>query len=564
MKIFNYYFTALTVLSYIFPLIATQYSNTNGPAGPLRAAIRACPYITCPDLSCAGSTGATGSSAPCASGAIASLTCLAVNQNETIRGSLSTACETINNNLIVGGSTDLKGILQVGQATQIVGMVCAEQRVGVGENASISGNELLLGILTVDDGAVIDIGLTQNGNQTNNANLIISGNETIGTTLVAQGTANLNGPTIAAAGLTVTNGETISSGGLTILAGGATLTGNVCIIGNEIVTDVIVNDELTVDENAVLANVTTSPATTLITNSSVIFNDGLTIAAGNEVINNGNLNLTSGNLTVGGASTFAGRITANGGQIVNGGLTVNGGQNIPMGNLTITTGNAIIAGSLSVNGSITGSGGASLKSLTITDPLNASSATGPAALVVAGGVGVGKDVWKGGSEFFTNVATAGGTPAPLNYYEEACFTTPFVWGGATVEPATAVTIKMVRVGDVVNLIVPVITINNPGVHVDVINSVNPLPFRFRPTTTIRGASSTVVSTIFGAGATGILGITGRLGEYNVDPSGTITFGLAGPNMSPQRISSLDFVEEDSNTITYNVNAGNCSCRLPRP
>ena len=94
-----------------------------------------------------------------------------------------------------------------------------------------------------------------------------------------------------------------------------------------------------------------------------------------------------------------------------------------------------------------------------------------------GGVGIGMDLWIGGSEFFENVITQGGTPSPFNYYEETCFTTQFA-----AEPSTSgfITIGIVRVGSIVNLLIPTITLGGPTTA-DTVHTVpgDELPPRFK-------------------------------------------------------------------------------------
>ena len=216
-----------------------------------------------------------------------------------------------------------------------------------------------------------------------------------------------------------------------------------------------------------------------------------------------------------------------------------------------------LEGSVSAGGSIISSAGQSMFSdLTITSTENALCSTGPGALVVDGGVGIADDLWEGGCQFFETVELDGGIPGCFDYYEEAYFSTSFIWGGQPVTPATSVLVQIVRVGDIVNLIIPAIIINNPGVHIDVISSSTPLPARFRPNSTVRGAASTVIYNI----PANTPAVVGQLGEFNIAPSGVISIGLPGPAISPQLITSTNYVYADINTITYNVNAGVRTCK----
>lgn len=579
MKTTKYFIALLIICSINNQTWAEKKQKLSGPIS------RACPV--CPDFSCptaatggTGNTGFTGFTGPCDAGSAAPFCCLDVVNNIRVQGSVRAECVTISNQLSVSGNVDIKENLIVEELTDFVDDVCMERSLNVLGNVSVSGDVGILGKITVGDGAVINgftgpgpSGITGPalqvfGNEAVSGNVSVGGSETVGGNLDVGCAANIIGLLTASGGLLVNNGSTIFNGGLTILEGGATINNNLCINGNETVSgDVTANGILTVDGNSTFNNFNVSPSGTLITNSNVVFNAGLTVANGDEVIRSGNLTIDEGNLSVGGTSTFQSRITANGGALINGGLTVNGGQRNAVGDLVVTTGDGIFTGDLEVNGTISGNGAASLLSLTLTDLTN-SLDPNSGTLVLTGGVGVAKDVWVGDSLFLPNITVGPiapgvtgpvtiGTPTPLNYYEETCFSTRFIWGGLTVNPPESVLIRAVRLGNVVNLLIPPIYYDNPGVHIDVVTSTNALPVRFRPFTTIRGASSTIIyNDITGLTPEEVLegqtNATGVLGEYDVSPAGTITFGLPGGSLGPQRIISGNFVEVDANTITYNI------------
>ncbi len=550
--------------------------------GPISRACPVCPDFSCPTSATGGTgiTGITGFTGPCDAGSAAPFCCLDVVNNIRVQGSVRAECVTITNQLSVSGNVDIKENLIVEELTDFVDDVCMERSLNVLGNVSVSGDVGILGKITVGDGAVINgftgpgpSGITGPalqvfGNEAVSGNVSVGGSETVGGNLNVGCAANVIGLLTASGGLLVNNGSTIFNGGLTIVEGGASINNNLCINGNETVSgNVTANGILTVDGNSTFNNFTVSPSGTLITNSNVVFNAGLTIANGDEVIRSGNLTIEEGNLSVGGTSTFQSRITANGGALISGGLTVNGGQRNAVGDLVVTAGDGIFTGDLDVNGTISGGGAATLLSLTLTDLTN-SLDPNSGTLVVTGGVGVAKDVWIGDSLILPNItngpAATGvtgpvtiGTPTPLNYYEETCFSTPFIWGGLTVNPPESVLIRAVRLGNVVNLLIPPIHYDNPGVHIDVVTSTKALPVRFRPFTTIRGASSTIIyNDITGLTPEEVLAgetnATGVLGEYDVSPAGIITFGLPGSSLGPQRITSGNFVEVDANTITYNI------------
>lgn len=572
MKTIKYF----VVLSILLHTISTFGQKANGPIS------RACPL--CPDFSCptsptgggTGNTGFTGFTGPCTPGTAAPFCCIEVLNNITVQGSLIADCITVTNQFSVSGNADIKENLCVEGLTDFVDDVCMERSLNVLGNASVSGDVGAFGKLTVGGGAVINgftgpgpSGLTGPalqviGNEVVNGNLSVGQSETIGQNLAVGCAATVQGLLTASGALLVNNGSTIFNGGLTVDDGGATINNNLCINGNETVSANVTANELTVDGNANFNNFTIGPSGTLITNNGVVFNAGLTIAAGDEIIKSGNLTLTEGDLSVAGTSTFISRITANGGATISGGLTVNGGQRNSVGDLNVSAGNAEFTGDLRVEGTINGGTG-TLFSLTLTDTTN-SLDPNSGTLIVTGGVGVAKDIWIGDSLFLPNItfgpAAPGvtgpmtiGVPTALNYYEETCFSTPFIWGGQTVNPPESVLIRAVRLGNIVNLIIPSIYYNNPGPHIDVVTSTRALPVRFRPFTTIRGASSTVIFN----NAFAPTGLTGILGEYDVSPGGIITYGIPGPALGPQRIPSIGFVEVDANTITYNIDG----CMSPR-
>jgi predicted acyltransferase (DUF342 family) len=572
------------------------------PSGPisnpnqnLYRSVVTCPV--CPDFTCTGITGITGitgctgpgCTGPCTPEITAVFCCLDISESVTIRGFATVDTEVIEGNLLVGGNVDFKGDLIVQGDGNLQQNACIGRNLDIGNDLSIGGFEVILGTLTANSSVSINGDSTLNGNESLNGSLSVTSNSTIGQNLQVAGSATFAGLLIANSGPTGLTGPTfnifngsIINGGLIILntgctaptgpvfCTGAVIGGNVCIIGDELVTgDFNVGGDLTVDKNATFNGGFTSTGT-LITNNTVTMNDGLTIASGNQIINAGNLNLidAGGLLTVGGASagcqisqtsttTFQGTVTANAGAIISGGLTVEEGETVPVGNFEVPQGSAIVEGKVSAGGSITSSAGQSqFGGLTITSTQNALCATGPAALVVAGGVGIAKDLWKGSCQFFANVEEEGGTPGCLDYYEETCYSTAFTWGGQPVTPATNVLVRIVRVGNLVNILIPEIIINNPGAHIDVIKSASPLPARFRPTTTIRGAASTVVTNDPATNPA----VVGQLGEFDVSPSGILTIGLPGDSISPQRIFSTDYVYADINTITYNIDGCARTCK----
>lgn len=556
---------------------AQEVNQVDGPIS--RAFCLPCPNFPCPSCggSITGGTGQTGATGICPispTGNVVPATFPCLDAGSAFLTSVSTECQVVQDDLIVTLNADIKDNASICRDLRGANDACIGQELAVGQDATIDGNTVILGRLTVNDSTIINDSLFNNGNATVTGSLSITGSATVND-LNVQGNATFAGLLTATGGLSVFNGQVIQSGGLLITGcigtgcTGAIISGNVCINGDETVTGDKFVEELTVDQLATLNNVTIGTGVTgrgmLVTNDFVTMNDGLTIAAGNQVIRTGNLTLSSGDLFVNNPaaiSNFIGAVTANNGAIISGGVIVNDGQSVETGDLNVLLGNGSIEGTLTVNGSITGLGAATLNTLTITDQTNSLSPTGPAALVVNGGAGIAKDIWIGGDQYFTNVIAEGGTPCAFNYYEESCFSTTFTWAGVTTTPSASVLIHVVRVGNLVNLIIPPIILNNPGRHIDVIKSFTPLPQRFRPFTTVRGAASTIV---YNAPAPIVLDppvIIGQLGEFDVSPAGIITLGLPGAALGPQRIDSIDFVMADANTITYSIDGCDNTCKMP--
>lgn len=591
MKICNGLFIAfICILPTISVAKKKKIKQINQPAGPIsnpnqypnRAIIITCPV--CPNFVCTGAltgiTGITGCTGPgCTGPCIPDITsvfcCLNISQSATIRGSVVAEMQTIEGTLDIGDSVNFKSEVIVEGNGNLQQDACIGGSLSVGNDANIGGFEVILGTLTSNGNAIINGGLVESGDQILNGSLTVTGNSNIGQNLLVGGSSTISGQLIANGGptgpsLNVFNGSIINNG-LTILNTGCTaptgpgfctgisLAGNVCIIGDELITgNFDVNGELTTDKNALFNGAFTNTGA-LIANNTVTLNDGLTIANGDEIINAGNLNLIdpAGILQVNGHSTFQVTFNTNAGAIISGGLVVQDGQTLPVGDFSVPQGSAVVGGSVSVGGSIISSAGQSqFANALINSTENALCSTGPGALVIAGGAGVAKDVWEQGCQFFSVVEADGGIPGCLDYYEETCFSTAFIWGGQPVTPATNVLVQLIRVGNIVNIIIPEIIINNPGAHIDVISSASPLPTRFRPNTTIRGAASTVITNTPATNPA----VVGQLGEFNVSPNGTISIGLTGNAISPQRILSTDYVYADINTITYSIDGCARTCK----
>lgn len=570
-------------------LVAKKKKITNPvqqPAGPISnpetncyRSVVTCPV--CPNFICTGITGITGitgctgpgCTGPCIPDITSNFCCLEISQSATVRGFVTAETETISGNLTVGANANFKDELIVEGKGDLRQNACIQNNLSVGNDFSVGGFEVILGTLNANSGALINGNLTQIGNEILNGSLSITGNSTVAQNLTVNGAASFaglltanspSGPSLSVFnGSIVNNGLIILNSSCTAPTGptfctGAIINGNFCTIGDELVAgDFNVGGDLTVDKNAIFNSDFISNST-FITNNTVTMNDGLTIAQGDEIINVGNLQLidSAGVFEVNGQSTFQGAITANAGALMSCGLIVEDGQTVPLGDFEIPQGSAIVEGSVNAGGSIISNMGRSqFANLNITSTQNSLCSTGPAALTVNGGIGIAKDLWEGNCQYFADVEAEGGTPGCLDYYEESSYTTAFIWGGLTVNPPISLTIRIIRVGNIVNLYIPEIIYNNPAVHIDVITSTNPLPARFRPTSTIRGASSTIIYRNINSGD-----LVGELGEFDISPSGIITFGLSGDALAPQRIVSDGLVYTDINTITYNINGSERTCK----
>ena len=107
-----------------------------------------------------------------------------------------------------------------------------------------------------------------------------------------------------------------------------------------------------------------------------------------------------------------------------------------------------------------------------------------------------------------------------------------------------VDVGIVRIGNLVNLLLPIMIF---GSGADTVHSITQLPPRFAPSCVVRGAASTIINN------------TSQLGEFEVRPDGTIIFGLPGPLLGPQPFIAAAGAQVDINTITYN--RLNCGCNV---
>ncbi len=566
-----------------------------GPtSGEIKSICPPCVSLTCPNPSPSGATGCSGPGCVCTPDTTATVCCLNIDNTITTEGNLNIGNQTVIGDVLVQLNANFKDGMVVEENGNFSNNVCIASDKNVDGNVNIGGFSVVLGRLTLNTGVLSVSGTTGtiniNSNPIINGSVTVTGNQSVTGSITVGGTAIFNGPIIVsgisgtsgasgAGQVIVNNGSTISGGLIILNPSGCTgctglfVGGNACIIGDVIAEDVLVRGQLTVDRLTTLNNVTTATGGTFIVNGPAVLNDGLTIT-GDEIMQGGS-KFVGGNLTVNGDTELQSPVFINEGGTISGGLVVMNGSTVD--SLALPSGNLSVSGVVNVNGPIVSSAGIStLSSLRLTDTANSSCPTGPeGALIVLGGAGIGasgaigKNLWIGGAEYFANTQAEGGVPTSFDYYEESCYATAFTWGGLTVNPPASVMVRVIRVGNIVNLLIPATIYNNPGIHIDVITSTNPMPERFRPFTTVRGASSTIISNV--PTEVGPI-VLGGLGEYDVSPAGIIRFGIpataSGPlgpvitnALGPQRIFAQDFVQKDIDTITYNINGCENRCKL---
>lgn len=520
--------------------------------GPIGRSCNVCPDFTCASYTGqTGETGTTGVTCPtctqCTGYCPSPLSECVKVETAFVDQSLVVNCQTINNALVVNKSVDIKGNLTTEEEATLSSIVCMGNDLDVATDLSIEANAVILGQLVTNQ-AAIEGGLEEIGLLNIQGNTIVNKDQTITGSATIQGAAAIGGNLLIDNGVSVSHGETINNGGLIVSEGNVSITSNACINGNQSVSGDVTANTIVVDGVSTFNTLTSGSNTDFTANKSTTLNSNLTITNGDQLNIAGTLSLTQGDLLVQGTTLLENVTTIENGALISKGLTVSNGQTIQQGNLEVTQGNFTIGGTLRVNGAINSTGPASFGNLTVTSPQQSTSIFS-GSLITNGGVGIENDLWVGNAEY---LPTNQGVAAGLDYYEETVYATIFTWGGITVSPGLSIPIRLVRIGDLVNVMIPAFVINNPGNHVDVISSTNPIPSRFAPAQTVRGPSSTIV--YYGAS-----GAQGSLGEFNISPQGTITLGLPSTTFGPSTVTSSGAVQIDYNSFTYRVGGNNCSC-----
>lgn len=113
------------------------------------------------------------------------------------------------------------------------------------------------------------------------------------------------------------------------------------------------------------------------------------------------------------------------------------------------------------------------------------------------------------------LATAGGTPTALNYYEE--FSTTITWTGACISGSTTTTMDLTRIGRSVFMTIGTLSATGTG-NASTIVSSGAIPSRFRPATNLVAAAVNVLYTT-NAGL-GVLNVTSSNGNLTVGLTNT--------------------------------------------
>jgi hypothetical protein len=263
--------------------------------------------------------------------------------------------------------------------------------VGIGGDIYVGGNTTLLGDLAVDGGDITTTQSTFNIANSNATTVGIAGAGTAITLGAATGYTNIRNETR----VTITTESNATNSGALIVSGGAGIGGNAYVGGNIVTTgDVAVNGgDLTttaetfnlVNENATAVNFAGASTATIIS-----------AATGYTAIRN-QTTITS---TVNATSAVTGALQVRGGVGIGGALWVEQTLRV-INNATM----ANVSAALTTVTNLTVNGPALVTNvLTVSETQN-SNATTNGAVRVAGGVGVVKDVFLGGS------ITAGATLA---------------------------------------------------------------------------------------------------------------------------------------------------------
>ena len=215
---------------------------------------------------------------------------------------------------------------------------------------------------------------------------------------------------------------------------------------------------------------------------------------------------------------------------VSGGVIISGGVGI---NKKLYVGDTIVAAGAISGTTITGTGALTVgaNSITcgaintsgITTSTNATDSTSysTGSVIISGGVGISKHMYLNGGLY---LSTSGGTPSVLDYCETGVsFSVLFkstVGGGTT----NTITVKLSRVGNIVNMIVPNMSIDVNGGYI-ISDATTYLPARFQPLNTYTDFTCHTVNLgVYQDTGIFTVGSTGQILIYKAQ-GGSIYFGV---------------------------------------
>ena len=394
-----------------------------------------------------------------------------VTNNLTVGGTAVINNETVTNNLNVGGTGTFNNLYVTGNTTV---QNITIQGTGTANNFGVTNN-LIVGGTAIINNETVNNNLTVGGTGTFN-NLNVTGNSTVNNiTIAGTGTAtnfnvtnvlntnNLN--VTGAAKFSNTAQSTGCTNGALTVSGGVGIAGNLNVCGT--VTSLGgFSGPGSIGATGITGATGATGATGVTGSSGNTGATGATGAAGN-----------TGATGFTGATGIAGATGGTGTQGNTGPTGATGSQ----GN-TGATGATGSQGNTGATGA-TGSVGPTAASLIITNTTNCSeSASGAAtggALQVYGGMSVALDLCMGGNIYMPGAGQAGGTIAPLNYYEQYSFTTS--WESTGTNTAVAgTTFTFFRIGDIVSIFVEAVDAIPATGGAGQIRSTVAVPSRFIP------------------------------------------------------------------------------------
>jgi hypothetical protein len=330
----------------------------------------------------------------------------------------------INNDVYIGGSETVAGVLKVTDTTQstssVNGAVVVTGGVGIGGAVNITGNENLAGVLNVTNstvsgsastGAVVvngGVGIGGAVNITGNENLAgvlsvtnatVSSSASTGAVVVTGGVGiggvvNISGNENLAGVLSVTNATVSSSAstGAVVVTGGVGIGGVVNITGNENLAGVLSVNNSTVSSSA--------------SNGAVVVTGGVGIGGAVNITGNENLAgvLSVTNSTVSTNAT-SGAVVVSGGVGIGGAINITGNENLAgilkVSNSTdstlATNGAVVVTGGVGIGGAVNITGNENLAGQLYVNNTTQSVSYTSGSIITTGGLGVAKDVYIGGN-----------------------------------------------------------------------------------------------------------------------------------------------------------------------